>query len=115
MGILETLKDVATLVQKADNIQLLKEVLALQTQAQELLEDNRKLKARIQELEAALDLVQSLEFRAPFYHAPGDETPFCPKCREVDRRAVHLVLVFRNTRKTRWDCKQCQQSYLVEL
>jgi hypothetical protein len=45
--ILETAKNVAVLIQKTDNLELLKQALALQTQVHELVDENRLLKARL--------------------------------------------------------------------
>ena len=113
MGVLDTIKDLAVLVQKADNLELLKHVLALQSQVQDMFNENRTLRDKVGALEATIELARSLSFRAPFYFVVGDETPFCPRCWEVDRKAVHVVLIFRNG-STRWDCKQCNQTYLIK-
>lgn len=113
MAILDTIKDVVAVVQKADNIDLMKHVLALQTQIQEILEDNHALKNKNQELEKALQFSGSLTFEAPFYYAQEDETPLCPRCWEVDRTAVHVVSIFKG-KTDRWDCSQCKQMYLID-
>jgi len=113
MGIIETIKDVVTLVQKADNIDLVKHVLALQTQAQELIEENRNLKEKVRELEGLLQLAKSLSFQAPFYVADGDPVPFCPRCWEADRKPVHVVKIFGGAR-TRWDCVECRRTYMID-
>ena len=44
MGILDTAKDVITLVQKADNLELVKQVLALQSDIMKMMDENRTLK-----------------------------------------------------------------------
>ncbi|MBI3697636.1 MAG: hypothetical protein HY238_22735 [Acidobacteria bacterium] len=46
MGFVDTVKDVVTLVQKTDNIELVKHVLSLQTQALDMQDENRKLRDR---------------------------------------------------------------------
>ncbi len=115
MGIIETIKDVAVLVQKADNIDLVKHVLALQTQAQELIEDNRSLKEKVKELEGLLQFAKNLSFRVPFYFATGDAVPYCPRCWEVKRKAIHVVRIYESqeSQETRWDCFECNQMYLI--
>lgn len=112
MGLIDTLKDVAVLVQKADNIDLVKNVLALQTQAQEMLNENQTLKARVAELDAALNFSKTLTFREPFYYAEGDQTPYCSRCWESARKAIHVVLVFRQ-QDARWDCPDCKHMFLI--
>ena len=63
MGIVDTLKDVVTLVQKTDNIELAKHVLSLQADALAVQEDNRKLRKRVEELEQALDFAKGAAVR----------------------------------------------------
>jgi hypothetical protein len=113
MGLIETVKDVVSLVQKADNIDLMKQVMSLQTQAYEMLNENQSLREKISALESTLSAAGKLTFKAPFYFADGDETPICPRCWEVDRRTVHLHGPFRVT-GLRWDCPQCKREYLVQ-
>jgi regulator of replication initiation timing len=55
MGILDTAKDVITLVQKADNLELVKQVLALQTDIMKMMEENRGLKEGNRELETQFE------------------------------------------------------------
>jgi hypothetical protein len=113
MGLIDTIKDVVTLVQKADNIELVKQVLALQSQAQDMIEENRGLREKVATLEATLNLAKNLTFKAPFYFAEGDTVPLCPRCWEIDRRSVHLQGPFRVT-GLRWDCPQCDKTYRVQ-
>lgn len=63
MGILDTAKDVITLVQKADNLELVKQVLALQADIMKMMEENRTLKDEIRELKGQLHTKASLTFR----------------------------------------------------
>ena len=114
MGLIDTVKDVAVLVQKADNIELLKHVLALQIQVQEMLDENRTLKARIDELEKLLSFAKSLNFQAPFYFAENDKVPLCARCWEISKKAVHVVNIFKNRPQDRWDCPECKFMYIIE-
>lgn len=113
MGIIDTVKEVAVLVQKADNIELVKHVLALQTQAQEMLDDNRALKARVEELERLLTFAKTVKFQAPFYFAESDNIPLCARCWEVNKKAVHVVSIYKGTDDDRWDCPECKYMYLI--
>ena len=112
MGIVDTIKDVAVLVQKADNIELVKHVLALQTQVQEMLEENHSLKSRVAELDKLLSFAKALKFKEPFYFADGDAVPWCARCWEAKHTAVHLVSIYRGE-ENRWDCPECKYMYLV--
>lgn len=117
MGILETAREVATLVQKLDNIELVKEVLALQGQIHEVVEENRALKQTAADLEALLRFSKGLVHRYSVYFAEGDPMPLCPKCWEVERRAVHLVrgnpVPERLGRRAGyfWNCFHCKVHY----
>ena len=111
MSIVDTLKDVVTLVQKTDNIELVKHILSLQTQALEMQEENRTLHERTQELERALDFAKSLRFDAPFYFASDDKVPYCARCWEANRRAIHLKSDWNGRR---WECYECGKIYLLD-
>jgi hypothetical protein len=82
MGIIETVKDVAVLVQKADNIDLLKRILELQQQVYEVVNENHGLKERL----ATRD---QLTFRKNSYWR-GDEGPFCSRCWDAEALLVRL-------------------------
>ena len=114
MGIIDTVKDVAVLVQKADNIDLVKHVLALQIQVQEVLDENRALKGRIQELENLLTFAKTLKFQAPFYLTENDNIPLCARCWEVNKLAVHMVNVYKDVKDDRWDCPECKTMYIID-
>ncbi len=113
MGAIDNIKEFVGLVQKLDNIELLKRTLELQNEVMALTDENHRLKAEIAAARDAASRGSTLSFRAPLYYAPDDATPFCPRCWEVDRRTVHLHGPFRVT-GLRWDCPQCNQTYLIQ-
>ena len=114
MAIIDTIKDMVAVVQKADNIELMKHVLALQTQIQEILEENHNLNKNNRKLVEALNFSDSLTFKTPFYFAQDDKTPLCPRCWEVDKNVVHVVVSIFKRDRNRWDCPQCARKYLIE-
>ena len=63
MGMLDTVKAVVTLVQKTDNIELVKQVLSLQAEALAMQDENQKLRERVKELEQALDFAKGAAVR----------------------------------------------------
>ena len=111
MGLVETIRDVATLVQKTDNIKLVKHVLSLQMQAQEMQEDNRRLREQVKRLEGALDFAKALRFDAPFYFSTDDKIPYCAHCWEADHLPIHLK---RDWDGNRWECFHCGKVYLLK-
>lgn len=94
MGILDTAKEVAVLVQKLDNVELLKQVLELQGQIGELLDERRSLRDENANLRDALSLQDSLFFRDNAYwqRIEGGEVdgPLCSKCWGADGKLLHL-------------------------
>ena len=111
MGLVDTLKDIVTLVQKTDNIDLVKRVLSLQTEALGMQEENASLRERVTQLEEAFTFAKDLRFEAPLYFARDDKVPFCARCWEVDRCATHLTGAWKGRR---WECYQCGKVYLLD-
>ncbi len=113
MGLLETVKDVAVLVQKADNIDLMRQVLELQSQAVDMLEENRQLRERVKELEQAAQFAKGLRFETPFFFATDDPVPYCARCWEGEGKAIHLA-GSADWDDKRWECFKCHAVYLLE-
>ncbi len=111
MGLVDTLKDVVILVQKTDNIELVKHVLSLQSQVLEMQDENRRQREQVAQLTQMLDFAKQLRFEAPFYVAADDKTPFCARCWEADRRAIHLKGDWKGKK---WECFKCGSIYLLD-
>jgi hypothetical protein len=110
MGILDTVKDVASLVQKADNIELYQKILELQIQIMGLLEDNHSLRSELRNRQERSRFENGLEFRNNMYwHRLGPDKvdgPFCSKCWDAAEKAVRLQ---RLTGGMMW-CPHCERS-----
>jgi hypothetical protein len=63
----EALKDALKLAQKANNMEIQRALMDVQQQALDLQEENRKLRAHVDELEKALAFSGELEFDGRFY------------------------------------------------
>jgi hypothetical protein len=111
MGILDTMKEVVTLVQKIDNIEILKQVLALQSQVFELQAENQALRTKAAEMDRQAQFAKTLEFETPFYYAENDKVPFCARCWEAERSAIHLKSDWNGRR---WECYSCKNVYLLD-
>jgi len=111
MSIVDTMKDVVSLVRKLDNIDILKQVLELQGQVFELQDENKTLKLEVNNLSAKLQFSQSLKYSHPFYYATEDAIPYCPRCWEAERKAIHLK---DDWNKRRWECYSCKNVYLLD-
>ena len=115
MGVVENLKDAAELLRKAGQIDLYKKIAAAEDEVRELTREKRRLEDQVEEMQRAQRFVQETEFKAPFYYLKeGDQTPYCPRCWEKDKHAVHVVIIFDNNDRTRWDCPACKQYYLID-
>jgi len=82
MGVIDTMKDVAGLIQKIDNMELRRRAVELQQQVYDLVTENRALKDRL----ATRD---QLTFRKDSYWK-GDEGPFCSRCWDGESVLVRL-------------------------
>lgn len=94
MAVVETIKEVAKLVQQINNMELYQKILELQVQIRELLDENHASKRRIRELEEGQSIQESLEFRHNMYWrrtASGEEGPFCSGCWDAHRKLMRLL------------------------
>jgi hypothetical protein len=109
MGIIDTVKDVAALVQKADNIELHQKIIELQGQIMSLLEETHGLRAQRQQLLDRLQFAEGLEFRNNMYWSRRDgceEGPYCTKCWDADQKKMRLQQLLNGAQY----CPNCQQS-----
>ena len=108
MGIIDTLKDAVTLVQKADNIELTKKIIALQADVMAVFEENRSLKEKVSGLEGALELKGKMQFdRDAYWMGDGrteNDGPYCSRCYDVDSKPVRMVSRYNDFFK----CTQCE-------
>ncbi len=59
--------------------------------------------------------MQSLQYRKPFYYKKGDDQPYCARCWDVDRKAVHLVGPTQDSEGNEaFRCPQCKILWLSD-
>jgi hypothetical protein len=109
MGVIENMKELADLIKKAGDIELYRKIVESEGEVIGLTRENRRLNERVGQLEGLVALQKRMIFRAPFYFQDGDQTPYCPRCWEASKCAVHLLLISGS----RWDCPNCKQMFLV--
>ncbi len=114
MGIVENIKDAADLAKKVGDLELYRKIVHLEGEVMDLTRENRQAEQKIEELQKQLALKAKMTFRQPFYYQEGDDVPFCPRCYEKDAQAVHVVLQFDNEERTRWNCSDCKQAYMIK-
>ena len=93
MGLYEAIKDGVEVARKADNIEVMKQLLDAQKEALDLFEENRALKDRIRALEEKQQIQGSLKFRDNKYWREEGGTsdgPFCTTCWDIEGRLVRM-------------------------
>ena len=94
MGVIENVKEVTTLIQKIDNIELYKKILDLQGEILTLVDENRKLKSELDDLKERQKVRDSLVFDHSVYmlkKSDGQESgPFCAPCWDGGKKLVRL-------------------------
>ena len=83
MGFYDAFKDVLNMAQKADNIDLYRQLLDLSAQALEMQEEITRLKAENKELKSQKNIEDDIEYYVdPFITRKSDEKPikYCAAC-----------------------------------
>jgi hypothetical protein len=114
MGILENIKDAADLAKKVGDIELYRKIVHLEGEVMDLTREKRQAEQKVEELQGHLALKAKMTHRPPFYVQDGDAVPFCPRCFEKDVQAIHVIHKNSGDSRTRWDCPECKQMYLIE-
>ena len=106
MGLYEGIKDAIGLAQKADNADLIKQLLDLGSQALEMQDEIRKLKEENAELRKANDLESRIIRHKDFYITLRDdeqEIHYCPTCWGKDHNLIQLLDTDR--------CVECERKW----
>lgn len=94
MGVLETAKDLASTIQKIDNIELYRQIQHLQQEIQDLVGENAKLRKQAREAEALLTIEQQLDFTNNAYwraiECGEKEGPFCSSCWDGRKKLIRM-------------------------
>src|SRR5258706_16411285 len=85
---ISTIKNISELIKKYNDLELMKQIVALQTEVFDLQMENLALKKQI----AGLSEREKMNRREPhgYYYKDGDEVPHCPRCWENDGKAITL-------------------------
>ena len=111
MSFFEQIKDFTAIIQKIGNMELNKKILALQTSAIALEEENRELAERVRQLEEKARMQASLDYQITLYwkrdETGKEEEPYCPWCWDADRKIVHL----RVNKEGGSYCQNCRSGF----
>ncbi len=96
MGIIQTAKDIVSIVQKMGNIDLIEKVLDLQTELSEIVEQLGEKEKTIEKLTEALELKGNLQREYSAYWLKDDQGniidgPFCTNCFDTEHTPRRLV------------------------
>jgi len=105
-----SLSDAENRLKFADMLDALADSKIHISELKELIEKKDK---EITELRKSLALGEELKFSGKFYEQKGDPTPFCPRCWEKDKIAIHLAP--ETTRDWAYwrSCPQCKAEYRI--
>lgn len=107
MGLYDALKDVASLAQKADNIDLYRQLLDLSAQALDLQAEVARLKEENAELRRRKDLsARIIRHREPYISLADDEVKLC-YCAHCWDTAEQLVQLQCNDYNATFVCPHC--------
>ena len=68
----------------------------------------------IQELKLKLEGKEELKFDGTLYWKEGDETAFCPICKENEHKSIHMEFTPGGRSSTSyWYCKVCRNAFNV--
>jgi hypothetical protein len=112
MGLIENVKELAALAKAAGNTELYRQILDLQVEVMDLTQANRELQECIHNLEEAREQAERMTFRPPFFYTDDDEIPHCPRCWEVDHKAVHYPEPFRSAAGPVYTCPECDKEII---
>lgn len=115
MGLYDGIKDVARIVQKADNIDLYQRLLDLGAQALELQAEVVRLKEENTVLQQKLSKKNIIErHKQPYITFAGDELnlKFCSLCWDSDEKAIQMH-EYRDSGEMRLLCRKCGNKCFV--
>lgn len=109
MGLFDTIKDLKALAVGVENIDLISKLMDVQIQAYEILDENRELRLKLEELERAEEMTLNLSYEGDLYYRIDDNSgPYCSKCWDVDKLLVRVPI---HNYSDGWKgiCKNCNK------
>lgn len=114
MGFYDAMKDALNLAQKADNIELYRQLLDLQAQALDLQAENSKLKGQISELQTLRDIEKRItRHQHPYLTLIDDEIPikYCAVCWDSDQKLIQMNETTESIYSASWRTLQCHKCH----
>lgn len=116
MGWYEATKDVISIAQKADNVDLLGKILDMQKEMQDIQQENYELKKLNDELHSIINRDRNMEYndkRNALYENIDEQKygPYCTHCWEVDKKAITLI----KEKNSHYKCPHCKNEIRLYL
>lgn len=110
MSIMDNMKDVVSLVQKIDNMELYKELITLQQEIYNLFIENQDLKEKIKDLEDKQKIQDELTYKENAYWRNTDG-PFCTNCWDTKKLLVRL----NSVDNIKGQCPNCKSHIVFDI
>ena len=104
---IDTIKNISEIVKKYGDLPLMEQIVELKLEVFELQRENLALKKQFDEQ-------AKMQMNGPwgYYFQDGDDVPFCPKCWESDRKAIHLPGLVDYFGGRGRICRVCKHQYV---
>lgn len=101
-------KQVTDIVQKYNDVPLMKEINSLVIDASELTQQNWKLQEELREAKELLKQSGEMKLHSHrgYYERKGDPFPICPHCWDSDRKILRLQKIDQSHHV--WRCHKCK-------
>lgn len=108
MGLSDTIKDLKTLAVGIENIDLISKLMDVQIQAYDILDENRVLRLKLEQLERTEEIETNLSYEGDLYYKKDDNSgPYCSRCWDVDKLLVRVPIA-RYSSRWKGMCKNCK-------
>jgi hypothetical protein len=112
MSITDNAKELVALIKTLGDTDLYGRIVELEADIVTLKHEAMSVEQQLSDLKRHRGVIDQLAYEAPFYVERSGGGLFCPRCVEVDQRAVHLVKSDKlELRRRVWSCPECQRTY----
>lgn len=112
MSAIPTYTEIVELLKKGATLEAQEKIMELREKVIELEEENISFKKEITNLKSLLAFSQQMKHNKSLYYVEGDETPYCPRCWESNKKGIHLIYHVFN--KIHY-CPECNFNFRQEV
>jgi superfamily II helicase len=108
-GLYEGIKDVAKVIQKADNVELYQKLIDLSSQALDMQDEITELRTENKELKKERETEEQIVRHTELYITLGsDNTKYCTHCWDASKKLIQVSLVQQSGNYTgKFICPKC--------